>query len=126
VPDALRLDHDLQLPSSLNRASWFSAALRVVTALKAGLHPGAKGSDRRCWGTRLSLLASGYVSVSHPTDTEGETRDRDMKLWVLIQCPRCGYSGCAAPVNESPCPACGHREDDPGRPNDAGSLEPAG
>jgi hypothetical protein len=33
-----------------------------------------------------------------------------MKLWVFLQCPRCGYEGCVAPVNESPCPKCGFQE----------------
>jgi ssDNA-binding Zn-finger/Zn-ribbon topoisomerase 1 len=33
-----------------------------------------------------------------------------MKLWAFLNCPRCGFAGCAAPVNESPCPRCGFVE----------------
>ena len=48
-----------------------------------------------------------------------------MKLWVLIQCPRCGYTGCAAPVNESPCPQCGYREEKTEQRDDGTSAEQA-
>ncbi len=34
-----------------------------------------------------------------------------MKLWIYISCPKCGFAGCAAPVDLAPCPKCGHRAD---------------
>jgi hypothetical protein len=30
-----------------------------------------------------------------------------MALWTFIQCPRCGFAGCAAPIGDA-CPRCGH------------------
>ena len=32
-----------------------------------------------------------------------------MKLWVFVDCPHCGFTGCVVPVGESPCPRCGFR-----------------
>jgi hypothetical protein len=29
-----------------------------------------------------------------------------MALWSFVQCRRCGYAGCAAPIGEG-CPRCG-------------------
>jgi hypothetical protein len=41
-----------------------------------------------------------------------------MKLWVFLQCPRCGYEGCVAPVEESPCPKCGFHQAPTPEPKD--------
>lgn len=30
-----------------------------------------------------------------------------VKLWVFLECPRCGFHGCAAPFDEAACPQCG-------------------
>jgi hypothetical protein len=30
-----------------------------------------------------------------------------MKLWIFLECPRCGFHGCAVPFDEAPCPQCG-------------------
>jgi ssDNA-binding Zn-finger/Zn-ribbon topoisomerase 1 len=33
-----------------------------------------------------------------------------VKMWVFVDCPACGFTGCAAPVDDAPCPKCGFRQ----------------
>jgi len=44
---------------------------------------------------------SGVIGV--PTMSAGGS---EMALWSFVQCRRCGYAGCAAPIGEG-CPRCG-------------------
>jgi rubrerythrin len=55
-----------------------------------------------------------------------ESADHDgMALWSFIQCRRCGFTGCSAPIGDA-CPACGHDlELDPPAKKKVETAEPA-
>ncbi len=38
-----------------------------------------------------------------------------MKLWAFLRCPVCGFTGCTAPFEGTPCPMCGFHVADPGQ-----------
>ena len=81
-------------------------------------------ATRRAYGPRgrsvtfVTILDPGAPVLRTPPEEE-----KQMKLWVFIQCPRCGFPGCTAPINESLCPRCGYRE--PEAPSGAEATAPA-
>jgi len=42
-----------------------------------------------------------------------------VKLWAFLRCPVCGFTGCAAPFEGTPCPMCGFRAGVPDQPPEA-------